>query len=752
MDQSADEARVLVLYTGGTIGMLRTANGFAPEPHFLASNLRSQTRFHDELQTSVFANSGSVAAFQSWSQSAAASRASSPGPDNDTTLGAAIAVRTSDGPKLLPSLVTPRSAQGKRIRYCILEYDVRLSEGTFVDELIFDLNRFHHQTLIDSAEVELSDWIRMASDIELNYSLFDSFVILHGTDSKFTSRATELRTLILSFPLAMAYSASALSFLLENLGKTVILTGAQIPLSELLNDSLDNLLGALIIAGHYTIPEVCLFFNHKLLRGNRAIKASSDEFDAFASPSLSALATIGIDIGELFEHATDSILTQTDSILPYTDVAWHEVLRPGLRAFKAHKSLSAHVGRYLADLLDRGFSDLSRLLPATLRIFPGISGSSVRAFLSAGDVRGVVLQSYGAGNAPRREELLSAFREAADRGVVIVNVSQCATGAVAPDIYETGRVLAAVGITGWSQQLYIRDFLIAKIPPFPLIGGADMTVECALAKLSYLLSKPELNPAQVRRLISQPLRGELTLSSPVPTFTSPTEANDRLRNLFSQLVSIAPTPASRGLGSPPGVHTRSLSGSQIGSPEATLPEEFALPWPASQRDAEAAENAILPYLLGQAAARPDHLLATLIESLRGSATLSAPPLTSIPLLSEPSTPSNQTPLHLAVLAAQSSNVSLLLANGASVFSRDILGNSTLFYAAKLGSSGRQIVEVLKEAGAHFGEIEVERGDVGLEIMKAERSGDAGALDVWTIAAGPDLQRAKDSLRALVNGH
>ncbi|KAL8278731.1 hypothetical protein RQP46_008800 [Phenoliferia psychrophenolica] len=453
-----------------------------------------------------------------------------------------------------------------------------------------------YEVLIDSAEVELSDWIRIASDIEANYSLFDSDGILR------------------------------FGFVVPARGPRVILTGAQIPLSELLNDSLDNLLGALIIAGHYRIPEVCLFFNHKLLRGNRAIKASSDEFDAFASPSLPALANVGIEI----------------------EVAWQEVLRPGLRAFRAHKALSANV--------------------ATLRIFPGISGSSVRAFLSAGDVRGVVLQSYGAGNAPRREELLSAFREAADRGVVIVNVSQCATGAVSSDIYETGRALAAVGIT----------------------GGADMTVECALAKLSYLLSKPELSPAQVRKLISRPLRGELTLSSPVPTYSSPIEADDRLRTLFSQVISIAPTPSSRGPASPAGVRTRSLSGSDfvLGTTptDALLPPEFSSPWPATQRDAESAEQAILPYLLGQAAARPDDLLATLIESLRGPQPTSTTPNSAITLLNEPSTPALQTPLHLAVLSGQTANVVLLLAHGASVHSRDVLSHSSLFYAARLGSS------------------------------------------------------------------
>ena len=269
-----------------------------------------------------------------------------------------------------------------------------------------------------------------------------------------------------------------------------------------------------------------------------------------------------------------------------------------------------------------------------------------------------------------------------------------------------------------------------------------------------MLSKPELTPAQVRKLISRPLRGELTLSSPIPTYSSPTEADDRLRTLFSQVISIAPTPSSRGPASPAGTRTRSLSGSDfvLGTPtDASLPPEFSSPWPATQRDAETAEQAILPYLLGQAAARPDHLLATLIESLRGSSPVSTTPDSAITLLNEPSTPALQTPLHLAVLAAQTDNVILLLAHGASVHSRDVLAHSALFYAARLGSAGSDMVTALRDAGAHLGEVEIERGDVGLEIARAARTGDEGATAVWVAAAGLNLDRAKESLRALIGG-
>ncbi|KAK4058501.1 hypothetical protein OIO90_000663 [Microbotryomycetes sp. JL221] len=648
---TSDEARVLVLYTG----------------------LRSQARFHDPGQDSVFANSQSVAAYSAWSRSAA-SRASSSGTATPVIDGThspfdkvgeedptALTVRTSQGTLSLPSLVTPRTAQGKRIRYAIHEYE----------------------KLIDSSEVELKDWIRIATDIELNYQLYDGFVVLHGTDT-------------------MAYSASALSFLLEDLGKTVILTGAQIPLSELFTDAIDNMLASLILAGHYAIPEVCVFFNNTLLRGNRAIKASSEELHAFSSPNLAPLAQVGIGI----------------------DVRWSEVLRPGLRAFRAHKKLSAQV--------------------ATLRIFPGITGEHIRAFFKAEDVRGVVLASYGAGNAPRKPELLEAFKEATDRGVVVVNVSQCVTGAVAPEVYETGRALLAVGI----------------------VGGADMTVECALAKLSYLLSK-DLTPQQIRRLLSQPLRGELTLTTPPQTHASPVQAGERLRSLFARILECAPTSSLKS----PNGRPRSLSmaattsdgdalssimynhNSNNNNDELSMPDEFKATWPATLKDEEVAEQAILPFLLGQAASRTDSLLDTLLSSLASQTTTSVSnsnneaddsSIVVMALLNESATASMQTPLHLACLAAQSTNVDLLLNHGASVHVRDALSHSPLYYAARIRSNeSRQdlkargrIVDTLVQAGAHFGETELDSGVVGLEVLKSRKTKDEGESEqIWVKALG-----------------
>ncbi|GAA5865695.1 hypothetical protein JCM3774_004969 [Rhodotorula dairenensis] len=636
------EARVLVLYTGGTIGMLKTeSGGFAPHSGFLASKL--SPLFHDPAGQSVFANSSSVGAFDQWSAAQSQSGTSSPAPVRDVGDPLVIRVETSSGPVYLPSLVTPRFAQGKRIRYAIYEYE----------------------QLIDSSEIEPSDWINIATDIERNYQSFDGFIVLHGTDT-------------------LAFSASALS-------KTVVLTGAQIPLSELFTDAVDNLLGSLIIAGHYIIPEVLLFFDNSCFRGNRAVKVSSEDFHAFQSFNLPALATVGIDV----------------------EVAWQQVLRPGPRRFRAHKTLSSDV--------------------ATLRLFPGITGRTIRAFLQPDGVRGVVLESYGAGNAPRRDELLSAFREATERGVVIVNVTQCEIGAVSSEIYETGRALAAVGI----------------------VGGGDMTTECALAKLAYLLSKPELSPAQIRTLLSQPLRGELTPVASVPAYSSPYDTETRLRTLFSQLVECGPA-AHRSIGQ--FAHRRSRSRSSGSDP--TLPEEFGSAWPNTLADEACLRSAVMPYLLSQASSRTDHLLDTLVASLNVPDTLTNPnssaatsaasvhPLALPSLLNEPATVLLQTPLHLAVLAALPRNVEQLLSHGASVHSRDTHGHSPLYYAAKHGGeTGSAMVKLLRAAGAHLSEREIEAGFVGLEVLKAERAGD----EIWIEAAGRDeVERAKRVLRSLMD--
>jgi len=302
-----------------------------------------------------------------------------------------------------PRFTTRPSRRGRRIHYDIESYDEPL----------------------DSANLDLSHWARFAQDIAKVYDDYDAFVIVHGTDT-------------------MAYTASALSFMLGGLDKPVIVTGAQIPLMRLRNDALDNLLGALGIAGHYRIPEVGLYFHHRLLRGCRATKVDAADLDAFASPNLPPLVEVGVEV----------------------KVNWGVVQSPAVGGLAVHTALDPHV--------------------AALRLYPGITRRIVENFLQP-PLAGLVLETYGAGNAPARDDdIIGALRDASDRGVVIVNVTQCLRGRVRPS-YAAGKLLVDAGV----------------------VPGADMTPEAALAKLAWLLGQG-LPVAEVRRLAGQSLRGELT--------------------------------------------------------------------------------------------------------------------------------------------------------------------------------------------------------------------------------------------------
>ncbi|KAF7543747.1 hypothetical protein G7046_g9936 [Stylonectria norvegica] len=243
----------------------------------------------------------------------------------------------------IESLRTPLTAYQRHVRYGILEFN----------------------PLLDSSSISAHDWDAMAMAVADNYHLFDGFVILHGTDS-------------------LAYTASALSFMMSNLGKPVILTGSQAPIFTLQSDGVDNLLGSLIIAGTFVIPEVCLFFHHKLYRGNRTTKVSAASFKAFASPNAEPLATVnGLGIA----------------------VNWPLVLRPtSIAKFRIDKGLdTTHV--------------------ACLRVFPGIKPEMIDAVLHMPDLRGLILETFGMGNIPGGVDgrLTQVIKAGVERGVIVVN-------------------------------------------------------------------------------------------------------------------------------------------------------------------------------------------------------------------------------------------------------------------------------------------------------------------------------------------
>jgi L-asparaginase len=287
----------------------------------------------------------------------------------------------------------------------------------------------------DSSNVTPTQWVQLAQLIGQHYADFDGFVILHGTDT-------------------MAYSAAALSFLLEHLGKPVVFTGAQVPVGRNRSDATRNLLTALEIAAArhlrartVRLPEVGVFFNDILIRGTRAKKVESQQFAAFKSENYPPLVRAGITL-----HFADKDIR----LLPAAPL-------------KVHERLVENV--------------------AVLRLFPGITVSVVDAVLGVPGLRGCVLETYGSGNAPTAPWFLRCLEQASQRGVYILNVSQCEEGRVVQGRYETSAHLTSLGV----------------------IGGDDITSEAAITKLMFVLGL-ELSDTQTRHLLSQDLRGEISLA------------------------------------------------------------------------------------------------------------------------------------------------------------------------------------------------------------------------------------------------
>jgi L-asparaginase len=334
-------ARVYIAYTGGTIGMRRSAEGYAPERGFLAEQMAA-----------------------------------------------------------MPELRHPSMPD-----YTLHEYD----------------------PLLDSSNMRPVDWVRIGRDIMSHYEEYDGFVVLHGTDT-------------------MAYTASALPFFIRGLAKPVVITGSQIPLSEVRNDARTNLITGLLVAATARVPEVCLLFGDRLLRGCRATKVDAEALDAFDSPNYPPLGAIGVNVDLDASHIA---VGSSDKV--------------GLE----EPVVGATVGAF--------------------RLFPGLSPDLLRNVLQP-PLQGLVLEAYGVGNGPDRDAVfLQVLAEATQRGVVIVACTQCLRGAVELSSYATGAALERAGV----------------------ISGYDMTPEAALCKLFYLFSTGRA-PEEVRRMMGENLRGELT--------------------------------------------------------------------------------------------------------------------------------------------------------------------------------------------------------------------------------------------------
>jgi L-asparaginase len=301
-----------------------------------------------------------------------------------------------------------------------------------IKQLDCNISTYSFEDPIDSSNMNPAYWVKIAEVIEYNYDKIDGFVVLHGSDT-------------------MSYTASALSFMLENLSKPVVFTGSQLPIGDLRTDAKENLITAIQIAtlrdnGISKIKEVCLYFEYKLYRANRTTKINAEHFEAFTSLNYPELAVSGVHLKVFQENLLQNKISGS---------------------FFVHKQMCSEI--------------------AVLKLYPGITPTVVKAVLETPNVTGVILESYGAGNAPTLNWFLELLKVALDKGIYIVNVTQCLGGSVIMGHYETSVVLEQIG----------------------LISGLDITFEAAVTKMMYLLSK-KISKEEFKFEFENSTKGELT--------------------------------------------------------------------------------------------------------------------------------------------------------------------------------------------------------------------------------------------------
>ena len=301
-----------------------------------------------------------------------------------------------------------------------------------LEKFDIELSSISFKHPIDSSNMHPRVWIELATIIKDNYAKYDGFVILHGSDT-------------------MSYTASALSFMLENLAKPIILTGSQLPIGIIRTDGKENLITAIEIAAAQKnnkpiVTEVCIYFEYKLHRGNRTYKYNSAHFDAFKSPNYPALAEAGVNI-------------------QYNQTA---LLKPSKKALAVHTQLENDI--------------------AVLKLFPGLSKKITLSILNTAGIKAVIMETFGAGNASTEEWFIQALKTAIDKGIIIYNVTQCAEGKVIQGMYETSSQLKKIGV----------------------VSGFDITFESAIAKLMYVLGK-KVSTSKAKQLLETNLRGEITI-------------------------------------------------------------------------------------------------------------------------------------------------------------------------------------------------------------------------------------------------